>query len=564
MKYKLILFFVILIAAVLRLWQLGNIPVSLDWDEAALGYNAYSILQTGRDEYGEFLPLTIRSFGDFKPALYVYFIIPLIALFGLSDIAVRLPSALLGITAVIATYFLVKEFLSLRFLKVKNKSDDSPLVGKWAAITPIVAAGLLAISPWHIQFSRVAFEANAAVTFNILGFLFFFAGLRKNKLFPLSVVFLGSALYLYQSEKLFVPLMVILLLTLFWKKILSSVSRPVLILTVVIGAIIVFPFVSSTLTNPDSLSRARGVSVFAREYPQVQEAYARTAQNRMQGDYLGIIFNNARVVHTKIIIGNYLAHFNPNWLFVTGDTIERHHAPSMGNLYIWTLPFILIGIYTLLLSGISRSIKLFIFGWFLLVPVPAAVTWDVPSSVRTLNFLPLFQIFGAVGLVQTFLFISRYKVSGMKYQVLSPLLYTLFFILTTVSGAYYLNQYFSQYNHFSSQEWQYGYKQVVEYTEKNKHRYDKIVVADQSPLDQSYIFFLYHLQYPPKKYHEDVKKYLEGGYREFDSYVFKPIEYERSEGNVLHVGRTQDFLESVLPVYIVEYLNGEVAVKMVE
>ncbi|MBI5019248.1 hypothetical protein HZB58_03170, partial [Candidatus Gottesmanbacteria bacterium] len=81
---KISFIIIIILAAFLRLWQLGNVPVSPDWDEAALGYNAYSILKTGKDEYGIFLPRTLRSFDDYKPPLYTYLAIPAVAAFGLT------------------------------------------------------------------------------------------------------------------------------------------------------------------------------------------------------------------------------------------------------------------------------------------------------------------------------------------------------------------------------------------------------------------------------------------------------------------------------------------------
>ncbi|RJQ25349.1 phospholipid carrier-dependent glycosyltransferase, partial [Candidatus Parcubacteria bacterium] len=109
-KIEIITFVIIVaIAALLRLYQIGNVPPSPDWDEVSLGYNAYSIMLTGRDEYGELLPVIMRSFDDYKPALYSYFIIPFIKIFGLNTISVRLPSVVFGIIAVIATYFLTKE-----------------------------------------------------------------------------------------------------------------------------------------------------------------------------------------------------------------------------------------------------------------------------------------------------------------------------------------------------------------------------------------------------------------------------------------------------------------------
>src|SRR3989344_6212921 len=191
-----ILISIITLASVLRLWQLGVAPPSPDWDEAALGYNAYSILKTGRDEYGTFLPLPLRSYDDYKPPLYVYIAVPFIAAFGLDTWVVRLPSALLGISTVLATYLLVVEIFRRWQWKDERIKD-------WV---PVLSALLLAISPWHIQFSRIAFEANVGVTLNVWALVAFFTGLTHNKLLPLSAFLFGLALYAYHSERIFVPL----------------------------------------------------------------------------------------------------------------------------------------------------------------------------------------------------------------------------------------------------------------------------------------------------------------------------------------------------------------------
>src|SRR3990167_8182432 len=108
MKYLNIIA-IVLLAAILRFYQLGNIPPSLDWDEVSLAYNAKALLQTGKDEFGNSWPITIRSFNDYKPSLYTYSLIPALAILGESNFAIRFPSAIAGILTVVATYFLVKE-----------------------------------------------------------------------------------------------------------------------------------------------------------------------------------------------------------------------------------------------------------------------------------------------------------------------------------------------------------------------------------------------------------------------------------------------------------------------
>lgn len=101
---------ILTLAAVLRLWNLSNVAPHLTQDEASLGYNAYSILKTGKDEYGQLFPVIFKSFGDYKPGLYIYLTVPSVAIFGLNEFAVRLPSALAGIISVYLV-FLVSNLL---------------------------------------------------------------------------------------------------------------------------------------------------------------------------------------------------------------------------------------------------------------------------------------------------------------------------------------------------------------------------------------------------------------------------------------------------------------------
>jgi len=136
-KPKIILIIIVILAAFLRFYQLGNNPPSLTWDEVAWGYNAYSLGIDGRDEFGRFLPFNyLESFGDFKPPMYAYLDIIPIKIFGLNEFAVRFPSALFGLLTVLITYFLTKRI----FFDSKSKE-----------LYALFSALFLAISPWHIM-----------------------------------------------------------------------------------------------------------------------------------------------------------------------------------------------------------------------------------------------------------------------------------------------------------------------------------------------------------------------------------------------------------------------------
>ena len=180
-KTLLILILITVLAFAIRFIGIDKYPSGFNADEAAIGYNAYSIIQTGKDEYGQFLPLSFKSFGDYKPGLYFYFAIPFVAILGLNEMAVRLPSVLLGTALVFLVYF-----LSLQFFKDK----------KIALITSLFTA----INPWAIHFSRGAWESNAATFFITLGVYLFIKGLKNNLLMFASLISFLTSIYLYQSR----------------------------------------------------------------------------------------------------------------------------------------------------------------------------------------------------------------------------------------------------------------------------------------------------------------------------------------------------------------------------
>ena len=236
----------------------------------------------------------------------------------------------------------------------------------------------------------------------------------------------------------------------------------------------------------------------------------------------------------------------------------------MGLLYLFELPFLLIGIYLLLISK-NKKAKALIVAWFLITPIPASITTGVPHAIRTLNFLPTFQIFTAIGLLWAFA-----KISGIKYRVLNinlKFLVTFFiFLFFTFNFVYYLNQYFVQQNFYTAQEWQYGYAKIIPEITKVKG-VRNIIVSNQGSMSQSYMFFLFYLKYPPKDY-QSQSILASGGFREnhkFSVYNFRPIVWvsEIQAGDTIFVGRPSDFPGGFNSVVSVSYPDGEEAMKIV-
>lgn len=547
------------LAFILRMYQLGSVPSSPNWDEVALGYNALSILETGRDEYGKFLPVVLRSYDDYKPALYTYLVIPSYIVFGLSAFSVRLPSAIFGTLAVLATYFLVIEIIGKSKLNVLSRQIDVRAVA-------LVSAFLLSISPWHLQFSRVAFESNVGVAFNIFGALFFLKALKGRFWYLiLSAVFFALNPSIYQSDKVFTPLLFFMLLIIFWRE-FWRIKKVYIVSSLLVGAAILLPMISFHLTDSQALARASGVSVISDQTNVLKQSAEKLQIDREKGDYLGLVLDNRRVEFVKLVVAGYLSHFDLNWLFINGD-IARHHAPNMGLLYLFELPFLLIGIYQVVFGNLSRKTKLVILGWFLLAPVPAMITSGVPHAVRTLNFLPMFQVFVAFGLVYAFLFIERFRREGVLQSFSGVFIYFIFLGAVSFNITFYLNQYFVQQNYETSKDWLYGYENAVQIVNQHEGKFDKIIVSNQPPLDQSYMFFLFYNSYPPKKYQSESQD-SSGGFREnhiFGKYEFRPLgdALGNASPNFLYVGRPSDFPAGIETLGRVNYLDGTPAIFIV-
>src|SRR3990167_10845377 len=201
-KHLLIFAALIFLAAIfLRFWQIDKVPVSLFGDEIDVGLQASSIAQTGRDYFGNRLPILFHSFSEYRLPMQLYLDVPFIKLFGLNEIGVRSVSVLMGFLSLVLFYFLVKELFS----------------GKLA----IIATLFLMISPWHINFSRQANDAGILLPFIIGGTLFFIKGLKNYRYLYLSAIFFSLSLYAYAIATLFTPLFVIALMVIFRKEIIK-------------------------------------------------------------------------------------------------------------------------------------------------------------------------------------------------------------------------------------------------------------------------------------------------------------------------------------------------------
>lgn len=553
-RVKLFLVLIIFLATVLRLYQLGKTPIGLEWDEVALGYDAFSILKTGRDQFMKLLPTTFRSLDDYKPPIYEYIAVPSIGLFGLNAFATRFPSAFFGILTVIATFGLT--FLIARRLFASQKA---------ATTVTLLASFLLAISPWHLQFSRAAFEVNVSVFITVIAVSAFLAGLAKPKFFILAAFLFGLDLFSYHSTRVVAPLLLISLFFLFNRYLPER--KYIFLFFMIFGTF--FLFFLPILTSPEAQIRFKATNIFdpgaryldEKDLPKI--FLERRGQDKNFGfELAGKIFHNQRLIFLdydtlKKSFNNYISNFGFDYLFITGDA-PLHHAPGFGLLYIWEFPFLLAGFLYILFKGLNRYTLLLLL-WLLFVPIPNAVTREAPHSVRTELFLPVFQIITAVGIFIVLRFIRHEK----KWVVLSFIAATSFFLL--INNSFYLHQYYVHTNLELSKNWFYGRKEAVEITERLKNDYDKVLVSMN--VDMPYIFWLFYSKYDPKKYLAEGGT-VSGGFADernnFDKYEFRNFNYNSlpKDQRLLLVGTTRDFPPDADILNVIHYLDGSIALKI--
>jgi len=540
----IILILIVLIGVFLRFYKLGVNPPSLDWDEASIGYNAYSIEKTGADEYGNKFPLSIRSFDDYKPALYTYLDIVPIYLFGLNEFSVRLPAAIFGSLTIIAVFFLTEEIL-LGWEKKKQ------------AMISLISAFFFAVSPWHLQFSRAAFEGQIGLFFLIAGLLFFFKALKSRNFFYLSSVLFLLSLYSYHSFRLLIPLLLLALLIVFWKVIINFKKQAIIFLFIL--CFCSFPIWNSFF-GAGAGARLSMVTIFS-DPTVIESSIKEIDYDKNNNDYFGMALHNRRVVYSLAAAKGYLDHFNPDFLFIHGDGGVQHHAVGMGMLYLWDIPFILAGIY-FLLRRFNRFI-LVLFILFLLSPIPAAITTGTPHPVRAIGMMLGFHIFAAAGVVFFWEKIMQLRNLFMKVSIMFIVL-----ICFALNLAYYFHQYYVhtpiEYGYF----WQYGYKEAFSFAKENEAKLKSIVVTYE--YDQPYIYYLFYNKIDPAWYQKNWNYNGNGSIDRFKriigKYTFRDIDYAKDIyiKNALLIGTPKEIPDNAKAVKTIKFQDGKTAFKIIE
>lgn len=561
------LIIIILFSFILRFVWLGSFPPSIYTDEANQGYNAYSLYLTGKDEHGEYLPVSLRSFGDWKPPVNTYLMTPYVSLFGLNEWSIRLPSAILGTLSILTTYFLVRELIKLdlhnilprrrpSLLRQGFKEQVGYLRGIWQRL-PLLTSFFLAVSPWHLHQSRSAMLVMTALFFFQLGVLSLIKGFKKPKHFILASVSLTISIYAYYGMRLIVPLFLLFFIINQRKNI--AVAKKQLLVSLMILILLHLPLFMAFLRHPNVIfGRARTVSVFY-DKGVILRIWEFEREDKGRNPIITRFFHNKVHHYTLDIIRRLFSHLDIKFLFIKGDGASPFQIPNMGVLYFADALFLPLGVFL----AVKRRYY-FLLVWFIVSLLPAAFSFATPSHNRSFNAVFFFMVIVSMGILSILRHYQR-CVPKIAAVVIITGLYSLNF-------NYYLKSYYRVLPKDYAFDWAYGFKEMVFLTNKEENKEKNIIVSGKGT-GMAYIYFLFYNTYDPNRYHQEAKhnynldefgfEFVDGfGRYYFDRFFNWQRQKDNLAKNTLYILSAKEAEDDQDYRYLVSYPNGEPAFKI--
>jgi 4-amino-4-deoxy-L-arabinose transferase-like glycosyltransferase len=464
---KLILitiFFFIVLGLFFRLYKISSIP-DMHLDEMSYAYTSYSYLNTGHDEFNKPPGFVFESLGDYKLSPFAYAAMPFLGIFGLEPFGIRIVSAIFGLGTVLLFYLLINRFF-------QNKTLS------------LISSLLLFLSPWHIIFSRTGNESTMQLFCIVAGVYLWslYNDSQKRKYLIFSIVLFGIGLYTYYSSFVFLPL---LLLSLpFIKKHTSYIAH-----LIPFGAIVVL-LLLFILTQP--IHRIGQTSFFKHGEINALMSESLSEENSSLPIFATRLIHNKFVLGTYLLSRNYFEHLSYNFLFSEGDqSYSRYSLPLHGPLYIWMLPFILIGIGVCFYEAFIKKNSLYgFFLWWLLIGfIPDSLSYEGTNIQRSLPVLPAIIFMSAVGTTR----IYEYIITTFHLKLIrqSILVFTGFIFLAF--SFYFYDSYFihqSTHEPWHRQGWA---KEYIQKLHSLAPQYPKTVLAHIP-----YVVFLFYEKVDPR------------------------------------------------------------------
>ncbi len=511
-KQKILFWVIILVITYFtRLYRLTEYPPHLTIDEVSIGYNAFSILKTGKDEWGIPFPISFRSVGDYKAPVLVYLTVPFVWLLGLNEWSVRLPVAIFSAFNIFLLWYLTRRHIFNQ---------------KYSLLSYLTAL-LFSLSPWLIVFSRSGFEAVLALTFLLANLLFLFEFRKSGRLlhFFFMFVFAYLSAITYHSTKIVVPLLNIFFILADYRYFLHCLTgwyrkdKVSLLITGVLFFGVTFFFVQNFIIGPGA-SRA-GMTFLSKDYDYTNGLLPKFSYHPL-ASFTSIIGL------AGLWFKRFMEYFSANFYLGNGLGLSTPGWPGQGVILAIEYPFLLIGFWLLLSSkkffnaSITESfVTRILLVWFLLSFLPASITNNSQHSLRTLNVVPVISILIALGLTQC---LGAVRTNTMKHLLLVLVIAGYLFGIVRFMDFYTLH-----YPVELSETRSFGWKQVAIFAGEHHGEYDRVYVDPQFGTQGPYtygvpfLYFLFYSQYDPNIYNSDPRRKLGGS--DFDNYLFTPINW---------------------------------------
>jgi len=364
-RWWLALAIITMLAGALRLYAIGSLPPGLYHDEAYHGLDALGVLAGHR-------PLYFQANNGREP-LFIYLVAVSVALLGRTPMAVRLPSALLGLLTVPASFLMARAMFGRR-------------VG-------LLVAFVTATTFWHLNLSRVGFRAVALPLFIALALWQLWRGLKEGRRGPflLAGAFYGLSFYTYLAARFTLFALLLFFAYLAWRH-KDLLSWPGVLAFVLVALLVASPLGIYALTHPHSFfGRLTQVSILN---PAIN-----------QGDLPGTL---AR--HIVGALGMFLRR---------GDFIPRHNLPYRPVFDPLMGLFFSLGLVISVIEARRRAEHAFVLLWLVVMLLPTILAEDCPHFLRGVGILPVVFVLPALGLEAAWAFLEeRFRLLGQVALVL--------------------------------------------------------------------------------------------------------------------------------------------------
>lgn len=401
MRYRLLLIFIIVLASILRLTFLDTFPKGLHYQEATVGWRAQNLISSGRDEFGRQWPIFFSNWTEIEMPLPTYLSLPFVAISNRSIFFLRLPFAITGVMLIIGSILLVQKLF-----------PDKKNLGLWVGF-------VLTVSPVTIWFSRIVNPQIMALVLIIWGW--YFLSLKRWK--GLGAILLGSSVFALAQAFIFVLGWMVILIwkreklqNLFWNQNTSHVLRKMngsqknfpegilrglLRSSSLLACLPLIIFIILFISNKSFYANFwdNNLSVF-NDNSIVSNINLIRGHNLKQGvlNIINGLFLN-KLFFVILILKNFLAYFNPSYIFARGDGNFLNGLSNFGLMLLTTFPLFVYGLYTFIKKK-YQHLSL-ILGWFVLTILDSLFISNAPDSKRFLLAAFPLSVFIGVGLMET-------------------------------------------------------------------------------------------------------------------------------------------------------------------